>query len=231
MEYVLTENGNIKVTDGKPTVKDGDKEFGIDALEASNKIQVLTAESNDRRKKLGEAIDALAKFDGIPDPAAAISALGKVDNMDKDVADQIDAAKKLVVEGYEVKISEMGTTVQGLESKLKNANVLSKFHTSEVAKTLTMPPSIAASYFSKHFDHEGKAIGYNDDPIYSKERPGEPASFDEALTHLIDNHPERSSMIKASGGHGGGGHQGGNGAGGAEVKSSKQNIAEGLAAL
>ena len=69
-----------------------------------------------------------------------------------------------------------------------------------------MPPDIAANYFSKNFSVEGegnnaRVIGYlGGERIFSKEKPGEVAEFEEALGVIIDAYPMKDSIMRSSGG-------------------------------
>jgi hypothetical protein len=85
-----------------------------------------------------------------------------------------------------------------------------------------LTPEIAEAYFSKHFRVEVADDGielllraYKDpgkfkDPIYSRENPGEPASFQEAMNELWDKFPGRDQLMAA--GKSGSGSGGGSGA-------------------
>jgi len=78
--------------------------------------------------------------------------------------------------------------------------------------------------FGKNFKiEEGKVVAYGADgqKIYSRERPGEVAEFDEALESLVGGYQHKDHILK--GGQGtGGGYQGGGGQGGAKTMSRQQ---------
>ena len=102
MVYVLDENGNIKIgPNGKPLVKGSDgKEFEIDAIGAQEKIDGLVTESNDRRKKLGEANKTIEAF-GDLDPVVARKAMEDVAGMgDKNKAD-LDTQREAINKTWE----------------------------------------------------------------------------------------------------------------------------------
>ena len=229
MEYVLTEAGNIKIgTNGKPLVKGTDgKEFEIDAIGAQQKINDVTTESNDRRKKLGEANTKLETYGDI-DPVAANEALQTVASMgDKQKAD-LDTLKNTINEAWKVKEAAWDTEKQGLNGKLYAATTGAQFATSKVVAGLIYPPGAAATLYGKHFPI-GKPPQFEDGkPIYSPSNPGDPASFDEAMTQIIAADPNKDSILKATAGDGGDGHKTGDGGGvGAEL-SSFDNIRAGL---
>ncbi|MNJ71514.1 hypothetical protein D3C77_680660 [compost metagenome] len=59
---------------------------------------------------------------------------------------------------------------------------------------------------------EGKVVGYdgNGQKLFSRARPGELASADEAIELLVDAYPHKAHILKSSGANGGGAHQGNN---------------------
>ena len=215
-EYVLTENGNIKVTDGRPTVKDGDKVYGVDAIGAAATITSLHAESAGHRKEAKEAKGALLKFGNI-DPAEATSALELVASMGDDHKVEVENLKKEMNNTWQSKLAEKDTTIAGLEKQLFGATVTSKFATSEVVKSTVLPPDVAAAVFGSNFKPDGSATDSSGNPIYSKAKPGELAGFEEALQVLIDNYPSKNAILKGSGANGSGGQGGGRVQGGQEA--------------
>ena len=226
MKYKLTENGNIAIKDGHPVIVDDDgKESTIDALGANEKIKGLVAESNGRRKKLGaksqeleEALEKVstltAKFDGI-------------DDKNKIKVEELTSSINKIWEGKQAEWEEEKTTLNG---NLFNATTGAKFATSKVAKTLVLPADIALATFGKSFKPDGTAIDSAGNVILSTTEPGKPAGFDEALTHLINEYPNKDAILKSNA-EGGGGSQQGSGGGYEAEKTAKQNIKEGIAKL
>lgn len=230
MEYVLDENGNIKIgSNGKPLVKGADgKEFEIDAIGAQEKINTLVTESNDRRKKLGEANTSLEAF-GDLDPVVARKAIEDVAGMsDKNKVD-MDVQRDAINKTWEGKQSEWDVEKKGLTDGLFQANVGSKFATSKVVKTLVLPSDIAFNTFGKQFNADGTANDTAGNVLYSKANPGKPAEFEEAMGMIIDAYPNKDSILKATDAGGGGGHTTNNGDAN-ESKSARDNISEGLKA-
>ncbi len=229
-KYKLTENGNIVIKDGNPVViGDDEKEFTIDAIGAQAKIDTITAESNDRRKKLGDANTALEVF-GDLDPVIARKAIEDVSGMsDKGKAD-LETQRDAINKGWEAKQTAWATKEVDLNTQLFDATTGSKFATSAVIKTLLLPPNIAQATFGKHFNPDGSANDAAGNPIYAKENPGKPAGFEEAMTHIIDQYPDKDSIIKASGSGGSNGQNQGDSQGG-QTKSSLDKISGGLSKL
>lgn len=212
MEYVLTEAGNIKITDGKPTVKGADgKEFGIDAIGAQDKINNITTESNERRKKLGEATKQLEAFAGIEDPAAAIQALQTVSSLTDDHKLEIEKLKATMNTTWQEKLEAKEGELSNLSGELFKERVGNKFATSEIIKQTTLPPDVAALYFGKHFSSDGTATDSAGNVIYSKENPGEPAGFEESMAQILNAYPHKDSIMRGSGAGGSGAHKTGDG--------------------
>ncbi len=232
MKYVLDENGNIKIgPNGKPLVKGDDgKEFEIDAIGAQDKINTITAESNERRKKLGDANTALEAF-GDLDVVAARKAIEDVAGMsDKGKAD-LETQRAAINKTWQEKEQGWKDEKGVLTDQLFNANVGNNFATSKVVLTTVLPPDIAKATFGKHFKADGSAVDASGNAIYSREKPGEPAGFDEALTILIDAYPGKKAIMKATSTGGSGGEHSNDGGKVNQEKSSTDNIKSGLAKL
>ncbi len=228
-DYVLTENGNIKVKDGKPLVKDGEKEYTIDALGAQQRITDLSAESKGHRTKASERKKALAKFEGIADPAAAITALATVETMGDDHKVDMDKLKTSMTDAWQKKVTDLETKNEGLTGDLFTANVTGKIAASPIIKTTVLPADIFVNTFKKNFKADGSAVDDQGNVILSKENPSVNAGVDEALGVLIANRSDRDSILRATSGGSGSGDAGGGG-GGPEL-SSQDNIKAGLAKL
>ena len=98
---------------------------------------------------------------------------------------------------------------------VSNKFASSPYFVGEKKKTI-LPPNIGESHFGKHFkveDDDGisvlKAYHENGEPIISKVNPGEPADFNEAMGIIIDEFPNKDTILSAPGGGSGG--QGGHG--------------------
>ncbi|SEO43720.1 hypothetical protein SAMN05428959_10813 [Duganella sp. CF517] len=73
------------------------------------------------------------------------------------------------------------------------------FEASPVMSRLKLPADIIAASFGSHFDIQGgKLVALDKHGIkeYSSSRPGEVATFDEALGQLIDRYPNKSMLLK-----------------------------------
>jgi hypothetical protein len=212
-EYKLTSNGNIQVGEkGFPVITNDDgQEHELDALTLSDKILSLNQESKKRKEKIRELTESIGKFSGIDDPAAALEALetiktfGEKDLKSKEELDRLRTEigeaweKKIKIQktGFEDSLAGKETSISLLEDDLFEALVASKFHSSplfagEDRKTI-LTSDIAVTYFGKNYKVEkednGKrtVVGYiNGNPVLSQERPGEIASFEEAMPRIIE---------------------------------------------
>ena len=75
---------------------------------------------------------------------------------------------------------------------------------------MAIPTEFVRSYFGQNFKiEEGKVVAYDGqgNKVFSRTKPGELASFDEALESLVELHPQKDYILKASGNSGGGSHQ------------------------
>lgn len=234
-KYKMTDDGKgIAINDnGLPIIiADDGSETGVDAIHLVGKILEVNNEAKKHRLNAEEATEKLAKFTGIEDPEAAITAMETVKNLDakqlvdageaKKVKDQAVAETKKV---YEDRLADSQGVVDGLQSQVFTLMVSDKFKSSKVIGTTVLPPDVAEAYFGKNFKVEEKngktvVVGYmGDDPIYSKERPGELATFEEALGTVIDQYPMKNDILKGSGGHGSGKPANGGGGGGEKIIS------------
>ena len=190
-----------------------------------------------KTKEVQDEFDAFKEtFVGI-DPAKAREAVTKVQDIEgqnlidsKDaetLRKQLQAAHDDEVSGikktYDVKLGELNNTISEQQGDIFEALVLQQFNNSpwfagEVPKTHLFP-EVAKDHFGRHFkvekNSEGKSsvIGYNiggendGQKIFSIERPGEIAGFDEAIGIIIGKHPQRSVLMRASFGGGASGSE------------------------
>jgi len=223
-----------EVLDGKPVfVEDGGQEVAFDAPGTRATITRLNGEAKGHREAKEAVEGKLKAFEGITDPAAALKALETLKSIDEKKlidAGQVDALKATIAKGYDDKIKNMETAhasalaaVTGERDTVRNqfhtATVASGFSGSKfVAEKLTIPADMAQKAFGSHYKVEdGKIVAQGADgkPIFSKARPGEIATFDEALEILVDQYPYKDNILKGKGG--GSGAKGGNGNGGAKT--------------
>jgi hypothetical protein len=207
-KYKLTEDGKIEVKDGHPVlIGDDGKEFTVDAIGAQATITKLHAEAAEHRKKSSERGKQLEAFGDI-DPVKAREALTTVANLSADHKLEIENLKAGLNKTWQEKHDAEIARNKVLSDALYKATVTTKFATSEVVKKTILTPDIAAKFFGEHFGPDGTAKDSTGNPIYSKSKPGELADFDEALEVLIENYPNKASILRGSGADGSGAHTG-----------------------
>lgn len=229
MKLKLDDKGNAVLKDGHPVYIHPDgTEVAFDAKEAHVKIGTLTQENAARRTELKAANEKLATYSGIDDPAAALKAMQFAQSMegkkvmdDEGIQKLIQAALKPVQE----KLSVTETALQEKDGHIYKLEVSNRFQSSQFVKEkLLIPPDMLEATFGKHFKIDGGKVIASDaagNPIYSKIKAGEPAGFDEAIQALVDSHPMKDTLYRATGA-GGGGSQQSNGQG-AAAKTIKRS--------
>lgn len=215
-EQIVLENGNpvYVYPDGKESPLDGDH--------ITQKIADLTNEAATRKRSLREAEDKLKAFEGIEDVEAAKKALDTVKNLDAKKLIEAGEVEKLkseykaayegslaeVEKSYKAKISEKDAMLAEKDATLTAEVIGGRFSRSKyIAEKLIVPPDIAQAYFGNAFRiEEGKVVAYDHtgNRIYSRERPGEGADFEEAIAALVASYPNKDSILKAPERTGGG---------------------------
>lgn len=211
------------------------KEVGFDAPATVNKITALNGEAKAHREAKEAAEAKLKPFEGIEDADAARKALETVSNLDAGQlvtagkVEEIKAAAKKAAEeqvtaaakASETRIAEITKERDGLQSSLYEEKIGGAFSRSKfIADKIAVPPDMVQGTFGKAFKVEdGKTVAYDHtgNKIYSRARPGELADFDEALETLVEQYPNRDSILKGTMGSGGGAGGGGGGDTGAKT--------------
>jgi hypothetical protein len=233
MKLKLDEQGHVVVQNGMPVYVHADgKELPFDAAQTVSTISRLNGEAKGHRER-AEAAETKAKlFEGIEDPEAAKKALETIANIDQGKllsagkVEEIKAAARIAAE-EQVKAATKSLAEQLQTSKTENQKLgtllnnemiggsftRSKFITEKVA----IPADLLQSKFGSNFKIEdGKVIAYDNsgNRIFSRTRHGEVADFDEAIEIIVDQYPQRDSILKGDVKGGSGSSQGGGGGGG-----------------
>jgi len=197
-----------EVSDGKPIyVGDDGKETAFDAPHTAGTIARVQSEAKAHREAKEKAESALKAFEGISDPTAAVKALDTVANLDdKKLVDagEVERVKEAAIKAA---TDQFKPTIDDLQSKLDEANTAlheekigGSFSRSAFVKDeMIIPADLVQSQFGKHFSIvEGAMVAKdsNGNEIYSKERPGERANFDEALSIIVDGYSHKDSILK-----------------------------------
>ena len=201
---VLDDAGKVVYTDANGG------EVGYDAEDLATRLASLNAEATIRRAELKTATDKLASFEGIEDPEAARKALATVKNLDdKKLMDagEVDTIKAeaikatetrydtLIKEKYEPAIVER----DDLRARLDNEIIGNLFASSPFIKDkLVVPTEMVRATFGHHFSVEDGRVSAKDGSgaqVFSKERPGDVADFNEALELIVGASPRCASTF------------------------------------
>lgn len=236
MKLKLDDQGHVVLSDGKPVyVHDDGKEIAFDGAQAFAKIGQLTSENKAHRTRAEELDGKVKLFEGIEDPDAAKRALETVKNIkdgDLIAAGKVEeikaAAKKAAEEQVEAAnkqfladLTKTKTERDTLQQQLYDERIGGSFDRSKfIAEKLAIPGDLARAAFGKAFKiEEGKVVAYdaNGNKLFSRERPGDIANFDEALETLVEHYPHRDQILKGSGASGSGANGGGGGGSGSKA--------------
>ena len=215
MKLKLDENGHVVVQDGKPVyVHDDGKEVAFDAPQTVATITRLNGEAKTHREAK-EQFEAQAKaFEGL-DPVKVKEALNIVQNLDaKKLVDagEVDKVKAEITDAlkktYEPQIQQLTTERDAVQQQLHGELIGGGFARSKfIQDNIAVPVDMIQATFGKNFQIEnGKvvAVGADGQKIYSRNRPGEVADFDEALESLVGGYRHKDSILKGGQGSGGG---------------------------
>jgi hypothetical protein len=249
LTYKMTEDSSaVQCNDkGFPIVVDSDsgEEIGLDAIHLYTKVPTLTNETKQLKDKLKKTEDSLSHFEGIEDlgkwksdAEKAIATLKNIDDKKLIDAGEVDTIKRQAQEHlqekldilkgqYEEKIASLDKSLQDKTGTIYQLMVADRFNSSTfVQDKLAMTSKMARKYFGDNFrvEEEGGSVGvvgyWNGEKIYSKERVGEPADFEEALEIMVSKDPDRDSLLagKAAKGSGAGASDGDSTTAGLEQK-------------
>ncbi|WP_039661854.1 MULTISPECIES: DUF6651 domain-containing protein [Pantoea] len=218
MKLKLDENGQVVVNDGKPVyVQDDGKEFAFDAPGTLQAISRLNGEAKSHRERAESAEMLLKTFEGIDDPAAALTALETVKNLeDKTLVDagEVEKVRTEAVRALEEKYAPIVKERDDLSQKLTAEKIGGSFARSKfIAEKMSIPADLVEARFGSNFQVVGDAVTAFDregNKIFSAVKPGESAGFDEALSILVEHYPYKDQILKGTGASGGG-SGGGNG--------------------
>ena len=228
MKLKFDDKGNVVVEDGKPVYQDDSgKDIVFDYAHTIGTISRLNGEAKTNREARQAAEDRLKAFEGIDDPEAARQALGTVSSLnagDLRRADEVEKIKAEAKRAYDEQIKSVEKKYEpyvqkaaDMEARLNNEIIGGSFSRSKfINEKLAIPADLVQAAFGKAFSLEdGKPVAKDGsgNTIFSRAKPGDIAGFDEALEILVDQYPNRDSILKGSGasGSGAGNAQGSNG--------------------
>lgn len=236
MKIKISDDGNVALSnEGFPVfVYEDGKEVVVDPNTLFAKIKELNEESKTHRLKAKELqikldafgdtsaedieafLDEVDKMGGIDTVKAAMSGEGKPDvaKIKKEMEEAYTAHRAKLEEVYNNKLAEKEKLLQEKDSHIYKLEVSNRFKSSPLMEKLVLPPDLAEAAFGQAFKiEEGKVVGYlNGTKIYSREKAGELADFDEAFAQIIEAYPGKDRILKGSGASGSGA-SGNNGSG------------------
>lgn len=204
--WKLDADGKIEMKDGNPIYVNTN---GQEMTVGVNKISELNAESRSHRERAEAAEQKLKAFDGI-DPEKAKKAIDTVANIDaKKLIDsgEVEKVKDNIKKEFEGQLAEKDKLNNDLQTRINNMEVNSVFKDSEfVREQIAVPRDMFEDSFRKNFkvgqDGKVEAYGKDGNRVMSKERVGEYATPDEALRILVEQHPQKDTILKANPGSG-----------------------------
>lgn len=221
--WKLTDDGKAVAVDtsGNPIWVTAE---GAEQTVAGDTITRLNGEAKSHRERAEAAEKKLKDFEGLDATKAreAFDTLSKIDQKKLIDAGKVDEVKAEITKSFEGKISEADEKVKTVNSRLSNMLLTQAFNGSKfVTDNLIIPPDIAQTFFGNRFkvDPEtGKVTAMKADgsgELFSKTRAGEVATFDEAVSIMVDDYARKDSILKGANNQGSGnGGNGGNGPGG-----------------
>ena len=210
MKLKIDEKGNAVLQDGMPVYVHPDgTESAHDAKALGIKVATLNRENGAYRTENKEYKEKLAAFSGIESPEEALKALQFMVSMDgKKVMDD-EGIQKLVqaaVKPLQEKLTATESALSEKDGHIYKLEIGGKFQSSQFIKEkLLIPPDMLQATFGNQLSMEnGKFVAKDAAGNQIFNVKGEPASFDEAMQTLIDAHPMKDTIYRASGATGSG---------------------------
>lgn len=214
--WKLDADGKIEMKDGNPVYVDSS---GSEKVLDAGTVSRLNGEAKGFRERAEAAEAKLAPFEGLDAAKAkeAIETVAKIDQGQLIAAGKVDEVKAEMKQAFESQITEKDQAITALTSKVDDMRLDTAFATSEyVSKHVAIPADMLKAAFRSHFKNENDSLVPYDasgQKIFSKERMGETASFDEAIAALIEQRKDKEVLLRAepkggSGNDGGGGNEG-----------------------
>jgi hypothetical protein len=192
--------------------KDGKYRLNVEGgFKTHEEINGLTTALNKERDARSKLEKQVKKFDGIEDPTEALKAIETLKNLDQKKlidAGEVEKVKAEVTKAMQSKIDELQNTVQEKENILTKELIGGRFARSKfIGEKMAIPHDLVEARFGQNFKiEEGRVVAYDQhgNKVYSQDRPGELAEFDEALNILVSQYPYKDSILKGSDAFGGG---------------------------
>ncbi len=186
--------------------KDGKFRLDVDGgFNTHDEVAGLTSALGKEREARSKLQKELKKFEGIEDPEGALKALDTFKKLDQKKlidAGEVDKVKAEVTKAMQGKIDELQSLVTKKDQILTDELIGGRFSRSKfIGERMTIPTDLVESKFRDRFKIEdGAVVGYNQqgNKIFSRDKPGELADFDEALMIIVEGYPYKDSILKGS---------------------------------
>lgn len=218
-------DGKIEAKDGNPIWVDAN---GGERVMQANAIETLNSEAKTLRTRAEKAEGSLKAFEGLDAAAAkdAIEKLSKIDQKTLIDAGKVDEVKQQITSQFTAQIAEKDKAYNELQTRFDNAQIAAVFAGSQfIRESIAVPPDMFEATFKSNFKIENGKINAYDragNPLMSKQNIGQYAEPEEALSLLVEAHPQRDTILKASGNSG----TGNDGKGGTRGGSARVTRAE-----
>ena len=222
--WKLDADGKIEMKDGNPIWIDAN---GGELTLGGDTISRLNGEAAALRKR-AETAEANAKaFEGLDAEAArkAIDTVSKIEQKTLIDAGKVDEVRQQITAQFTAQIAEKDKALSELQSNYDGLMISNVFANSEFLRDrIAVPRDMFEATFRSNFKIEDGKVVVNDkagNRLMSKAKIGEFADPAEALELLVEMHPQKDVILKASGSSGtGSGGSGGNRGGGNTIKRS-----------
>ena len=153
---------------------------------------------------------------------------GEVETIKRQAQEALQGKIDELKTNYDKKLGEKDKENDSLNGTVYQLMVANQFHSSKFVKDkLALTPTAAFRYFADNIKIELDDSGYRkvvlyypsangqSERVYSEERTGELANFDEGLELIVSKDADKDALLKGTGASGGGASGAGGGGGGA----------------
>lgn len=203
-----------KMTDGVVEMRDGNPVYidnkGEEKTIEFNAISTMIGENRQYRQRAQDAETKLKEFEGIDAGSArdAIEKLSKIDEKTLVDAGKVDEVRAEIEKRYKDQLTASQTENSDLKNRVNSMALDNAFNSSKfITERVALAPDLMRKAFESNFKVEdGKVIPYNNngETIYSNENIGQVATFDEAVSILINQRSDKDKLLLANSGRGSG---------------------------
>lgn len=212
--WKMTADGkSIEMKDGNPIWIDAN---GGEGVMEGGTITRLNGEIKKTRERAEKAEADLVPFAGLDAKAAkdAIEMVSKIDKKKLIDAGEVDRVTNEIKATFQGQLTEAQKVNADLQTQIDNRDIDAVFTGSDfVRDQVAIPADMFQAYFRANFkkkDGKIEAFDKMGNRVVSKQKVGEYAEPAEALQILVEQHPQKDTILRAPNASGGGGGGGGN---------------------